>query len=136
MGPLSITASIVALAQASGFIGKIVSKLCAFSKARAEFCDLLNEIGTLQAVLLDVETTLRQISHRSTMLPVVGEPRAVLSIQQELDFAVKEMDELATRLLTGSKGLDADGLHRISKLQWAAGKGKCLAAERQGEKRP
>ncbi|KAK3986776.1 ankyrin repeat-containing domain protein [Cladorrhinum sp. PSN332] len=102
MDPLSIAASALTLTKAATIIYDTVTLLHKFNKARAEFCDLLNDLATLQAILHNVKSSLAH----------------VLPIYTKLNLAAEELQELAHRLLSTSGGIGKDGLRQISKLQW------------------
>jgi hypothetical protein len=121
MDPLSIVAGAIALAQAAAGIAKVAQVLRGFSKARVEFCDLLNEIATLQGILNDIENALVDMSRQGNKyipLPVNPEPTSMRLVLQDLSRTTSELDRLAERLVQGSKGRDGARLHRISRLQW------------------
>ncbi|KAK7419694.1 hypothetical protein QQZ08_010781 [Neonectria magnoliae] len=61
MDPLSVTASIIALVQATAAIGKGVHFLRSLGHIPDEFCYLTNELSTLQAVLGQVTSALQEL---------------------------------------------------------------------------
>ncbi|KAM7197236.1 Ankyrin repeat-containing domain protein [Rhypophila sp. PSN 637] len=119
--PLSVAASVIALVQAGTGIAKAAKVLRGFTKARAEFCDFLNEITTLQAVVHDVQSSLSNLPQQKSQLPI-AESTSLSRIVAELQDTTKALSELSDKLLAGSKGRGKDGLHRISKLQWQRSK--------------
>ncbi|KAM7210896.1 hypothetical protein V8F06_013714, partial [Rhypophila decipiens] len=121
MDPLSVAASVIALVQAGTGITKAAKVLRGFTKARAEFCDFLNEITMLQRVVHDVQSSLSHLPQQKSELPT-AETTSLNRIVAQLQDTTKELSELSDKLLAGSKGRGKDGLHRISKLQWQRSK--------------
>ncbi|KAK4452177.1 ankyrin repeat-containing domain protein [Podospora aff. communis PSN243] len=121
MDPLSIVAGAIALAQAAAGMAKAAQLLRGFSKARVEFCDLLNEIATLQGIINDIENALIDMSRKDDKYispPINLESTSMRLVLQDLNQTTSELEALAERLVEGSKGRDGARLHRISRLQW------------------
>ncbi|KAI5921944.1 ankyrin repeat-containing domain protein [Camillea tinctor] len=118
MDPLSISASVVGLGSATVMIGKRLEFLKSIPKARLEFCQLLNEMTALQALLFQINNsiTLTQDPASSFSTEI---PEAVLVFQNKLSTAISSIDALCDRFRSSSKGLDQEGYHRIPRARWA-----------------
>lgn len=136
MDPLSITASIVALVQASAAIGKGVKILRSFRRIPDEFCDLLNELATLQAVAEQVKTALADIEGQTadSGLPFAN-PQIVFDLRNDLSKVGEDLGALCSRLQTSTKQKQSDEPKtgqkvNVSKLKWHKEKDN-IAAIRQ-----
>ncbi|TPX18491.1 uncharacterized protein E0L32_011604 [Thyridium curvatum] len=107
---LGIIGSGIALGQAAGLIGKGVKLLRSIARANEEFWDLLNDLDTLKAAIDTNSSALEEIDGKDdpNLQPILA----------ALARSVHELNSIATRLLSKSKGLNAQGQHRIPKLLW------------------
>ncbi|GAB1309798.1 hypothetical protein MFIFM68171_00008 [Madurella fahalii] len=111
MDPLSVIASTIAIAQALGFG---IKKCKSFANSSVEFCDMLNELSTLQGWL----DQLCALNVSGNMVPanVIDSLRTV---RTELQLVVDEMNYIATRFLDHDhRKLDSNEKHKISTLSW------------------
>lgn len=120
MDPLSIAASVIALTQASGAIGKSLAFLHSLCHIPDDFCNLVNEVSTLQAVLEQVKDALKQCDHGEPKMPSILalELNTMKALKDDLNEAVGGLDALCSRLDATSKSLDEAGRTRISKRMW------------------
>ncbi|KAH6990134.1 ankyrin repeat-containing domain protein [Ilyonectria destructans] len=108
MDPLSITASIVALLQATTAVGKGIKFLHSLSHIPDEFCDLVNELATLQAVLGQVTSALKELQGDNPAAPV---------LRVDLTKALVLENELRQTVET-ARATRRDGKLAISKKRW------------------
>lgn len=119
MDPLSITASIVALLQATTAVGKGLQFLHSLSHIPDEFCDLINELATLQAVLGQVTSALNELQADSLAAPVLRvDLTKALVLENDLRQTVGEIDALCVRLRETARATRRDGKLAISKKRW------------------
>ena len=117
MDPLSVAASVIAVVQAVGSIGKIVKTIRSLGNAPAEFLVLLNELSVIQAVLEQVKSSLQQL--QTSPISTTSDNLSVVKfLEQELAQFSEDLKELAKRFITSINGRDRDGLPRISKANW------------------
>ncbi|WDK17406.1 hypothetical protein CGRA01v4_08689 [Colletotrichum graminicola] len=105
MDPLSISASVIALVQSSLAVGKGVKLLASLRHAPAEFCDLVNELTTLQAVIEQVKNPLEELeSERASdrTLPDL-DTSATLVLKRDLEIIAEELGALCERLTSAGK---------------------------------
>lgn len=119
MDPLSISASVIALCQATRAIAKAVQFLGSLRKAPAQFYVLLNELSSLQAMLqqcISVAESLATPRGSATVSPDVLE--WFEQANEGLGKVVSEMQTLVDRFMAASEGLDKNGHHRIPPVRW------------------
>lgn len=117
MDPLSVAASAIAFAQAVGAIGAGINTLKSLQNMSAEFCDMLNELSSLQALLHQLRGTMEAAAEPGFLLPQRAvEP--VTKIQQELSQIVNEIDAISRDIARTSNGLNKKGQQKISVLRW------------------
>ncbi|KAI0599746.1 ankyrin repeat-containing domain protein [Biscogniauxia sp. FL1348] len=118
MDPLSVSASIAGLGSAAVMIGKRLKFLQSIPKARLEFCQLLNEMTALQAILFQINNTITLTQDPASSFPT-DIPEAVLILQNKLNETISSIDALCDRFRGSSKGLDKEGHHKIPRARWA-----------------
>ncbi|KAI1489933.1 ankyrin repeat-containing domain protein [Biscogniauxia mediterranea] len=118
MDPLSASASMAGLGSAVVMIGKRLKFLQSIPKARLEFCQLLNEMTALQAMLFQIDNTIALTRDPASSFPI-DVPDAILVFQNKLNKAISSIDSLCDRFRSSSKGLDKEGHHRIPRARWA-----------------
>lgn len=119
MDPLSITASVVALIQATTAVGKGIKFLHSPSHIPDEFCDLINELATLQAVLGQVTSALKELQCDNPAAPVLRvDLTKALVLENDLQQTVGEIDSLCIRLQETARATRRDGKLAISKKTW------------------
>lgn len=84
MDPLSLTASIIAIVQISGTIGKGLKKIVNLRNAPDIFLALNNEVADLQCILQDVNSLLRQRLDTTGQEPLGSLVRALEKAKQTL----------------------------------------------------
>ncbi|KAI0386012.1 ankyrin [Hypomontagnella monticulosa] len=123
MDPLSITASVVALAQAMTGIAKGVRFLRSLGQTSFEFNDFVNELSTLQAVTEQVSMALRPIQDQLQDKSITSfsglDPSLLAALRDDLAQIILDLGSLCERLrLPEKKKEKADNRGRISKLKW------------------
>lgn len=117
MDPLSIAASVIALSQAAGGVGKALKFFYSLSKIPDDFCNVVNELATLQAVLEQVRNALEDYNHGEPGVPVF-DLSTMEALKNDLKQAVGELDSLCSRLQATGKGSSKDGKQQVSKRMW------------------
>ncbi|KAI1372652.1 ankyrin [Hypoxylon crocopeplum] len=124
MDPLSATASIIALVQATVGIAKGVRFLRSLGQIPLEFSGLLNELSTLQAVAEQVQTALKDFEGQpqekfgTSLLRL--DPSALVSLKDDLAQIIEDLDALCDRLKVPAKP-KKEGKHKedhVSKWRW------------------
>jgi len=113
MDPLSAIASTIAITQALGFG---IKKLQSLANSNAEFCDLLNELSSLQGWLGQLDAL--DLANVKTF-PASAAAR-LHDIKTRLEVVVNDLDEIVKRL-HGEKNSVATGNGKrvkVSKLSW------------------
>lgn len=124
MDPLSISASIIAIVQATVGVGKAVRYLRSIRNIPAEFLDLTNELTSLQAILAQVHVALVDIDgdeKHATTLATGADSIALQDCKTDLEHLVQELEALCGRMkVSGKKETNKDGsVHeRTSKWRW------------------
>ena len=117
MDGLSVAASIIALVQAAGAIGKGIKFLHGLKNIPNEFCDAINQLTTLQAVLGQVESALKEYDDENSRTPMPDmNLTGIRMIKKELHELVESLDSLCSRLQTTGKM--KDGKLQISRTMW------------------
>jgi hypothetical protein len=111
MDPLSVIASMVAIAQALGFC---INKCKSLANSSVEFCDMINELSTMQGWL----GQLSALDISGNMVPAKT-IESLHTVRTELQLVVDEMNYIAMRFMDHGRGmLDSKKKHKISKLSW------------------
>lgn len=119
MDPLSVVASVIALSQASGTIGKGVIFLHSLRHIPAEFCDVVNQLTTLQVVLQQVTTALEGYEDdKSDASKPATDLSGMLVLENDLKQTTGELEALCERLRATDKRPTQDGKLHISKSKW------------------
>ncbi|KAK2059223.1 hypothetical protein LY76DRAFT_592501 [Colletotrichum caudatum] len=120
MDPLSISASVIALVQASLAVGKGVKLLASLRHAPAEFCDLVNELTTLQAVIEQVKNPLEELKGEQASNDILPDPdtSATWVLKCDLEIIAEELGALCKRLTSTDKADEKDRPNRVSKGKW------------------
>lgn len=120
MDPLSISASVIALFQVPVALGKGAQLLATLRHAPADFCDLVNELNTLQAVVKQVRSSLEELTNEQTsntaLTPV--DTSTAVALELELRFIVEELQALCDRLTATDKADEKDRPRQVSKRRW------------------
>ncbi|KAJ0164340.1 Ankyrin-3 [Colletotrichum tanaceti] len=111
MDPLSISASIIALFQVPVALGKGAQLLATLRHAPADFCDLVNELSTLQAVIKQVKSSLEELTSEQTsnMAPTPVDTSAAVA----LELSSQSIDDKVT-ILDGQIHAKASDLEQLS----------------------
>ncbi|OHE95702.1 hypothetical protein CORC01_08986 [Colletotrichum orchidophilum] len=117
MDPLSITASIIALVQASAAVGKGVKILLSLRHAPADFSELVDELTTLQAVIEQVKSPLQKIETGDVAIPTLN-IAPTLALKQSLEIIQEELLDLCYRLTGTNHGDEMSGQLRVSMSKW------------------
>ncbi|KAI0381181.1 ankyrin [Hypomontagnella monticulosa] len=122
MDPLSVTASVIALIQAAVGIAKGVEFIRSLGEIPAEFCDLLNELSTLQAVAAQIETTLKgyenqRLTNGSAIILPNLDTSILTSLQNDLAQITTDLEALCNRLKKSGKE-KSTGQEQVSKRKW------------------
>ncbi|GAB1317794.1 hypothetical protein MFIFM68171_08004 [Madurella fahalii] len=104
MDLLSVTASVIAIIQASRALAFAVTALQKLRSAATEFGELLTELATLQDLLDNF--------------------REAIEFKEDLENLVTELQTLSATLIDNSSGLNGNGEHKISAVQWRMRYGK------------
>jgi septal ring factor EnvC (AmiA/AmiB activator) len=128
MDPLSITASVITLVQATAGIGKGIRFLRSLAQIPAEFRDLVDELATLQTVINHVEVSLRELestttSSSSKLYSWGIDPGIIISLKNDLAQITRELEALCDRLKKSGprpalKSEDRQDHERVSKYKW------------------
>lgn len=117
MDPLSTAASIIALIQASAAVGKGVKILLSLRHAPTDFCELIDELTSLQDVIEQVKSPLQELEKGDVALPTLN-VAPTLALKHDLESIQEELLALCHRL-TGTKSSDEmSGQLRISMSRW------------------
>ncbi|KAK3391138.1 hypothetical protein B0H63DRAFT_132580 [Podospora didyma] len=125
MDPLSVIASVVAISQA---LGASIKTLQGFANASLEFCDMLNEISTLQGWLSQLSSALDGIDQSQMQVSAEAVDR-LETLRSELNDVFIDLNDLASRLSRSHKLLTMKmGGHtpKISKIEWQLTRGKVV----------
>lgn len=131
MDPLSITASIITLVQATVRIAKGVQFIRSLGQIPAEFCDLLNELSTLQAVASQAETALRdyetqQSLDRSSASFATLDSSVLTALQGDLAQITTDLEVLCDELKKKNEKAKSIGQEQISTRKWLKGRKNIL----------
>ncbi|KAK2007762.1 ankyrin [Colletotrichum eremochloae] len=120
MDPLSISASVIALVQASLAVGKGVKLLASLRHAPAEFCDLVNELTTLQAVIEQVKSPLEELKDEQASNRTLSalDTSATSALKRDLEIIAAELGALCERLTATDKADERNRPNRVSKGKW------------------
>ncbi|TPX11905.1 uncharacterized protein E0L32_007403 [Thyridium curvatum] len=124
MDPLSVSASIIAIVQATVGVGKAVQYLRSIRNIPAEFLDLTNELTGLQAILAQVHAALVNIDgddERATIQATGADSVALQNCKTDLEKLVQELDALCGRMKVSVKketNKEGGAHERISKRRW------------------
>lgn len=121
MDPLSLTAGIIALAQAAAGLGKGIQFLHSLREIPAQFVELLEDLATLQSVTDHIHNSLRELESTSASHsepPFSGIGLSILaSLEDDLAQIVKDLDALCDRLKKpGGESMGSQS--RVSKYKW------------------
>ncbi|KAL0769303.1 hypothetical protein CaCOL14_008611 [Colletotrichum acutatum] len=117
MDPLSTAASIIALIQASAAVGKGVKILLSLRHAPADFCELVDELTTLQDVIEQVKSPLQELEKGGVALPTLN-IAPTLALKQDLKSIQEELLALCHRLTGTKSGDEMSGQLRVSMSRW------------------
>lgn len=120
MDPLSVAASAIAFLQAAKAIGQGVKFIKSLKAAPAEFCDVLNELSTLHALVIQLERILR-LHDGATLIEQNGEPDSVVFMGQltkSLASTTNSLESLVQKLRNSSRRSYDDNEHYIPRLRW------------------
>lgn len=123
MDPLSAIASVIAVSQALGVGVKVLKSL---TNASAEFGDMLNELSTLQATMVQLCSAVNTMAD-DPQLCLPGEVVTRLeAIQRELGLIVGATEDIGTRLLRSKRPTDLNkkGDPKVSAIGWQRERGK------------
>ncbi|KAI1211572.1 ankyrin [Annulohypoxylon truncatum] len=139
MDPLSVTASTIALIQATVGIAKGIHFLRSLGQIPLEFSGLLNELSTLQAVAEQVKTVLQEFdgppSTTTSHIPLEGlDPSILVSLKDDLAQTTKDLEAICDRLKTPKKQSEkrkANDKENISKWRWQREKDNIAKLQRK-----
>jgi hypothetical protein len=134
MDPLSATASVIALVQATVAIAKGVQFIRSLGDIPLEFAQLCNELTTLQAVAEQVKSTLKDVESHPQPQNVPSPDTAIItSLVDDLGQTTKKLDDLCERLKVSKKKTvkTGNGKDRISKFRWQREKENVARLQRQ-----
>ncbi|KAK0629239.1 hypothetical protein B0T17DRAFT_181609 [Bombardia bombarda] len=123
MDPLSAVASIIAITQAVAAIGDGIKTLRSLAQASAEFCDMLNELSSPQALLDHLRSAMDDAVKSKSSLPSEALDR-IAKFQVELSQIVNEIHVMANDLVRKSTGLNKVGEQKISGVRWQFRRGR------------
>lgn len=116
MDPLSVIASSIAVFQASVAAVRCVQALVSLRQVPSEFCVLVNELTTLQAVTEQVRTSLEELN-KAPLVNVACpslDVSAALALKSELELIAEQWQALCHRFTKTKE----NGELRVSKRAW------------------
>ncbi|KAJ4328978.1 hypothetical protein N0V84_000549 [Fusarium piperis] len=114
---MEVAAAAIAFAQGIGMITTGVRTLHSIRQAPVEFMDLLNQLSTLngRAELLRRSLDSLAASHSDVSVLDID---TIRNLQVQFDEISNQLNDTATNFISKSKGLDAQGRHRIPRILW------------------
>lgn len=123
MEPLSIASSVIAIIQASKALGVGIKALQKLRGAATEFGELLSELAALQGLLDNFREAMEVVADSPNDLSPSA-AAALLRFKDDLETMVTELQALSITLIDNSPGLNGNGEHKISAVQWHTKHGK------------
>ncbi|KAM0425785.1 hypothetical protein ACHAPT_009035 [Fusarium lateritium] len=114
---MEVAAATIALAQAIGMINTGIRTLHSIRQAPIEFMDLLNQLSTLNGRAELLRRSLDSLAGAHSDVPEV-DIDTICNLKFQFEDISKQLNDTATDFIAKSKGLDAQGRHRISRIQW------------------
>jgi len=117
MDPLSIAAGAIAITQAASMVALGIRTLRSLANGPTEFAELLEDLTSLEGVLELTRASIEALQTLGSQLPARS-VAALQTLHRELRHCTDKIEQLAQRLLAGSKGVDKKGQPRVSRTRW------------------